>query len=183
MLPYPELHKMVLEMAPNKRRMYGLVLTATVGAVATVCALLLAGASVGIAKAVVNTDLSDENLWAVAIMPGFMAYLFVAAGANLSVIPGESKRHNVWVAARGGFKRGILAGFVIIFVLHFLGQLLMARAIYGSLEYTTHLSYYCNFYPLVYGVLFAIPVGLTCALFYAYVVVSSHMVYALMKEA
>jgi hypothetical protein len=79
-------------------------------------------------------------------------------------------------AAWGGARAGYGVGFVIVALMHFLGQLLLTRAMYGPLDYR-QVSSYCGLIPVLYGLLFALPIALGTGLFAAAVTVSAQLTY------
>jgi hypothetical protein len=143
---------------------------------------VVVGLTALVAYYVVDPDLDTESLMAAVIIPPFMAYLFIVAGARREFYAGRKVTHTMRIAAWNGLRRGIVSGFVVMVILHFLAQLIIARAIYGALDYSDHPSYYCHPLPMVYGLIFALPVGLGCALLNAYLSVSDQIIFTGMKK-
>ena len=182
MLAQAELHQEVLNFPTRKRLFFDFGMTVMLSALAVGSTALVIVISRIVALQVINDDLSTNAVWGAVIMPVAMAYLFVLAGAKRSFDPGLTVRGALWATGRQGLVRGAMVSFVMVVVIHFLGQLLMARAIYGVLHYHEHPAYYCGPLPLLYGLLFALPVGLVSAAYYALYTISPQVVFNLIKR-
>jgi hypothetical protein len=182
MLPDSEIFGSVSSWPRGKRLLYDVVLIGSVILIAILGGAVVAGLTALVAYYVVDPDLSTGALMAAVIMPSFMAYLFIVAGATREFYPGEKYVYTMRIAAWNGVRRGMVSGFLVMVALHFLAQLLMARAIYGSLEYHTHPAYYCHPLPIFYGLIFALPVGIGCGLLNAYLSVSDQVIFEGMRK-
>jgi hypothetical protein len=137
---------------------------------------MMVGLSVMLVRWLVTSDLSTEEMVAAIIMPSVMAFMFVAAGFHSANDPRVGRIRNMARAAWGGARAGYGVGLVIVTLMHFLGQLLLIRAMYGPLDYR-QVSSYCGLIPVLYGLLFALPIALGTGLFAAAVTVSAQLTY------
>jgi len=151
----------------------------SVALVGILCALLIGGLSALLARWLVDPDVGTDALMGAIIMPAIMAFAFVLAGARRHFRAGESRWAAAWGAARRNAVAGLAVGFVFVVFTHFLGQLLITRALYGSLEFHKHILDYIGLIPVLYGLLFAVPIALGCALYAAYITISGDLIYTL----
>lgn len=177
MLPESEIFETVRRWEPSKRLVYEIALPASLAVAGVLGAIIVGGLTTLIARAVVASDLGGDVLISSVILPSIMAYIFTMAGVTRVYYPDEHYFRIMGRAAWKGFTRGFFVGFVTTVVIHFLAQLLVARAIYGAIQYQSHVGYYCAPTPLLYGVLFALPVGLGAALLYGYLSIGPQIVF------
>ncbi|MBN1563392.1 MAG: hypothetical protein JXA10_06115 [Anaerolineae bacterium] len=182
MLTDSEIFDFLVDWPRRKRLIYSGILTGSVALVALLGGAIVVGLTTIVTYYVIDPDLSTEALMGSVIIPSIMAYGFIVAGATREFYPGEKLAYTMRIAAWNGIRRGMISGFLVMVVLHYLAQLLMARAIYGSLEYHTHPSYYCHPLPILYGLLFALPVGIGCGLLNAYLSVSDQVIFEGLKK-
>ncbi len=182
MIPESEIFDSVSHWSRQKRLVYKGVLSGSVILTVLLSGLIVVGLTALVAYYVVDPDLSTEALFGAVLLPSIMAYLFVASATRREFFVGEKIAHTMRIATWNGFWRGMLCGFVVMVLLHYLAQLMIARAIYGALDFHTHLDYYCHPLPVVYGLIFGLPVGLGCALLNAYLAVSDQVIFEAMKK-
>jgi hypothetical protein len=167
MLAQSDFHARLQELDPRQRLIYDAAMTAQFAAITILSMVLVGGLSAFLARWLVDPDLSQEALIGAVIMPGIMAFLLVGTSIRRFTTVGDSFGRTLQVSIRDGLKLGMIVGFLLVTGWHFLGQLAMARAIYGAFEYHAHPAYYCSPKAALYGLLFAVPVALGCALFTA----------------
>lgn len=182
MLSVPELQDQVLNFSPRRLRVYQVSLIATFVLVITGSLLLVIGLNTFITHQWIDSNLDGDALIGAVLMPAVMAFVFVATGAKQHFTAYKSIPHNAWMAGMRGFWRGLIAGFILVSFVHYLGQLLVARAIFGSLEYHTRPDVYCGTRPLLYGLAFALPVGLGSALYQGYMAINTHLIMGLVRK-
>ncbi len=177
MLPESEIFETVHGWAPPKRLLYEITLPASLAVVGVLGAFIVGGLTTLIARVVVASDLGGDVLISSVILPSIMAYIFTLAGVTRVYYPDAHYIGIMRRAAWKGFTRGFIVGFVTTVFIHFLAQLLIARAIYGAIKFQSKVAYYCAPTPLLYGVLFAVPIGLGAALLYGYLSVGPQVIF------
>ena len=182
MLPESEIFGFVSNWSRRKRLIYDGILIVSMALAAILGGLVVAGLTALVAYYVVDPDLSTQALMGSVMLPSIMAYLFIVGRATREFYPGENYAYTMRIASRNGIRRGMLSGFFVMVVVHYLGQLLIARAIYGVLEYHAHPATYCHPLPILYGLLFALPVGIGCGLLNAYLSVSDQVIFEGMRK-
>ncbi len=175
MLPQTEFNLALWNLDPSKRFVYeaGMVLQNGINVILNLG--LVVGLSTLIARQLVDPDLSREGLIGAVIMPGVIAFSIVGIGVKRNVRIGNSIGQTLRIAIQDGLKLGLLVGFIVIASWHYLGQLAMARAIYGAYGYQAHPAVYCSPIAALYGFVFTVPVALGCALFTAIFKVGPYM--------
>ena len=179
MLPDSELFEALSALTPGKRLLYEAGLAASVGglAVAGLCFTGLANSLVTLT--LISPDLGSDSLWGAVILPSALGYLAVVAVTRRDFRAYARVGPTFRAAAWKGLKRGFVTAVLVITVWHFLGDVAMARAIFGSLRWHRYTGYYLSLRPIYHGLLFGIPVGLAAGLFTGYAAVSAQVVYNL----
>lgn len=177
MLNETELFEAVKAFSRRTWVIYKIGLFAGMAAWAILSVAMMAGLSIMLARWLVTSDLSTEEMVAAIIMPSVMAFMFVAAGFHSANDPRFGRIRNMARAAWGGARAGYVVGLVIVALMQFLGQLLLTRAIYGPLDYHRQVSSYCGLIPVLYGLLFALPIAIGTGLFAAAATVSAQLAY------
>jgi hypothetical protein len=172
-----ELFEALETFTPRWRAVYEMGLIGAVAGAGVVSIAALAGTSLLLAQWLVDPDISGDALMGAIMMPAVMAFVFVAAGVRGTYDSRLSRARNMLRAARRGAVPGFFMGAAVVGLGHFLGQLLMSRALYGPLEFQSQILSYCGPIPLLYAVLFALPVALGAAIFAALTLVSPLVVY------
>jgi hypothetical protein len=167
MLTQSEFDQTLWDLEPRKRFIYHTGIAVQTGVSLIGCAGLVGGLSTLIARQLVAPGLGHEALIGAVIMPCMLAFLAVITSVRRNTRVGGSIGRTLGIALRDGLALGLIVGFVMIACWHYLGQLAMARAIYGSLKYQNHPDAYCGLRAAYYGLLFAVPVALGCGLFTA----------------
>lgn len=175
-----ELFEAVHAFSPRTRVMYEFGLFAATVLWALLSVAVLAGLSILLTRWLVTSDLSTDEMVGAIILPSVMAFVFVAASLRSTSDPHFGKGRNMARAAWRGARAGFVVGLVVVGFTHFLGQLLLTRAIYGPLEFQSHVLSYCGPIPVLYGLLFALPVAAGTGLFAAFAAVSAQVVYDVM---
>jgi hypothetical protein len=175
-----ELFEALEAFSPRRRAIYEIARSAWVAASAILSAAVIAGLSTQIARWLVTSDLPTDAMIGAVIMPSVMAFVFVATGVRSASDPRFGKARNMAQAAWGGVRAGFVVGLVVVGFAHFLGQLLLTRAIYGPLEFQGRVFSYCGPIPVLYGLFFALPVAAGAGLFAAFTAVSAQVVYEVM---
>jgi hypothetical protein len=175
MLSQFDFHQALWNLDPRKRLIYDAGVVVQLGITVIVCLGLIGGLSALLARRLVDPDVSQEGLIAAVIMPTLLAFLVVCTVIRGFTRLGTTLSRTLLIALFDGLRLGLIMGFVVVTFWHYLGQLAMARAIYGALEYHAHPSAYCSFRAAFYGLLFAVPVALGSALFTAVFKVGPHV--------
>jgi hypothetical protein len=166
MLSRSELFDGVHAFTPHQRTAYEVGLMATIGGIGLLSAVVIGVLSALLAQWLVDPGISTEGLISVIILPGVMAFIFVAASVKRISNPALSKTESMKKAGWYGMRAGFVVGLIVVVIIHFLGQLIMNRAIYGPMTTTSNLLSYCSGpLPFVYGFLFAIPIALGSGLY------------------
>jgi len=177
MLSKTELFDGVQSFSPRQRVIYQIGLVLFLVALFVLSAGVIIGLSILLAYWLIDPEVSTEVLMSVTVVPGVMCLLFVAAGTertyNTSMNKPEAMRRTGWRGLRAGF----LTGVVVVALVHFLSQLIMARALYGRVHFSRSITAYCGPLPVLYGILFAIPIALGCGLFAAGMEIGEQVVY------
>lgn len=132
-----------------------------------ICLGIVTGLSTLIAHQIARSDLSTEALIGAVLMPTIFAFVAVSSAVRRDIWSTASINDTLRRALRDGIRLGMIVGFVVVAVWHYLGQLALARTVYGAFEFQSHPEMYCSPLAALYGVLFAVPVALGCALFTA----------------
>ncbi len=180
MMNKTELFDALRAFPPRTRALYEIGLVASTAVWAILSAAMIAGLSALFAQFLVSAELSTEELIAAMIVPSVMAFVFVAAGFRSTNDPRFGKSYNMIRSAWRGARAGFVVGWIVVGFAHFLGQLLLTRAIYGPLEFQSRILSYCGPITVLYSVLFALPVAVGTGLFAAFVPVSAQVVYDIM---
>jgi hypothetical protein len=167
MLPQSDFDQTLWSLEAHKQFIYNAGMVVQIGMTVIVCVGLVGGLSTLIARRIVDPDLGREGLSAVVIMPAIIAFLAVSSFVRRTIMAGDSIRQALQAAIWDGLKIGMIVGFLMIASWYYLGQLAMTRAVYGADEYHAHPESYCSPRAALYGLIFAVPVALGCALYTA----------------